>query len=99
MNNSFVNQFTPNIKFNNSCFDRVILRGHILRLFHTSGVVLLLRALGFNSLSNGIMRLLTNQLNSHIEKIAENQKIPMHWWPSVDGGQVGPNKSISSKSM
>ena len=60
MNDSFVNQFAPNIKFNSSCFDRVILRGDILRLFYTSGVVLLLRALGFNSLSNGIMRLLLN---------------------------------------
>jgi len=89
VNNSFVNQFAQNIKFNYSCFDRVILRGYILRLFHTSGVVLLLRALGFNSLSNGIMRLLTNQLNSHIEKVAENQKIPVHWWPSVDGGTDG----------
>jgi len=66
VNNSFVKQFAPNIKFNYSYlniksnysyFDRVILRGYILRLFPTSGVVLLLRALGFNSLSNGIMRL------------------------------------------
>jgi hypothetical protein len=83
VNNSFVNQFAQNINFNYSCFDSVILRGYILRLFHTSGIAFLLRALGFNSLSNGIMRLLTNQLNSHIEKVADNQKIPVHGWPSA----------------
>jgi hypothetical protein len=44
------------------------------RLHHSSifaGVIaVLLRALGFNSLSNGVMRILTDQLNSYIEKIA-----------------------------
>ena len=52
-------------------------------------VAVLLRALGFNSLSNGVMRILTDQLNSHIEKIAKAQNIPIHWWPSVDGGTDG----------
>ena len=69
--NSFVKQFDPNIKFNYSCFDRVILRGYIIRLFFAGGIAVLLRALGFNSLSNGVMRILTDQLNSHIEKIAK----------------------------
>ena len=89
MNNSFVKQFDQNIKFNYSCFDRVILRGYIIRLFFAGGIAVLLRALGFNSLSNGVMRILTDQLNSHIEKIAKAQNIPIHWWPSVNGGTDG----------
>jgi len=86
--NSFVKQFDQNIKFNYSCFDRVILRGYIIRLFFAGGIAVLLRALGFNSLSNGVMRILTDQLNSHIEKIAKAQNIPIHWWPSVNGGTL-----------
>ena len=89
MNNLFVKQFDQNIKFNYSCFDRVVLRGYIIRLFFAGGIAVLLRALGFNSLSNGVMRILTDQLNSHIEKIAKAQNIPIHWWPSVNGGPDG----------
>jgi hypothetical protein len=58
-------------------------------LFFAGGIAVLLRALGFNSLSNGVMRILTDPLNSHIEKIAKAQDIPIHWWPSVDGGTDG----------
>ena len=32
MNNSFLNQFAPNIKFSYFCFDRVIIRGYIRHL-------------------------------------------------------------------
>jgi hypothetical protein len=31
--NSFINQFSENIKFNYTCFDRVIIRGYILKFF------------------------------------------------------------------
>jgi hypothetical protein len=84
-----VKQFVQNIKFNYSCFDRVILRGYIIRLFFAGGIAVLLRALGFKSLSNGVMRILTDQLNSHIEKIAKARNIPIHWWPSINGGTDG----------
>ena len=60
MNNSFLNQFSENIKFKYFCFDRVIIRGYILCLFFPAGVVRLLRALGFTRLSNGVMRILTD---------------------------------------
>jgi hypothetical protein len=33
VNNSFLDQFAPNIKFDYSCFDRVIIRGYIRFLF------------------------------------------------------------------
>lgn len=85
----FLNQFNSNIDFHYSCFDRVIVRGYILKLFTTGGIVLLLRALGFYKISNGVMRILTDQLNSHIEKESKTKGIPIIWWPGVDGGKNG----------
>jgi len=59
MNNSFLDQFSQNIKFKYFCFDRVIIRGYILSLFFPAGIVRFLRAIGFKGLSNGVMRILT----------------------------------------
>lgn len=89
MNNSFMQLFSPNIKLKHFCFDRVIIRGYILTFFFPAGVVRLLRALGFSRLSNGVMRILTDQLNAHIQKIARNRNIPIYWWPSEGGGADG----------
>jgi len=89
MNNSFLHQFSDNIKFNYTCFDRVIIRGYIRSLFFEAGIVLFLRAMGFHKLTNGVMRLLTDQLNAHIKKYAYKQSIPIIWWPSMDGGVNG----------
>ena len=89
MNNSFVQQFADNIKYNYTCFDRVIIRGYIRNLFFEGGVVLFLRAMGFRKLTNGIMRIFTDQLNAHIKKQADKKGIPVLWWPSVDGGVNG----------
>ena len=79
MNNSFLQQFDPNIKFKYFCFDRVIIRGYIQLLFFPAGVAKLLKALGFKHLTNGVMRILTDQLNSHIENLAKRRNIPIHW--------------------
>ena len=89
MNNNFVKQFGENINFFYSCFDRVIMRGYIRRLFWESGLVFFLRALGFKKLTNGVMRIFTDQLNSHIKKESERSGIPIVWWPSVGGGKNG----------
>lgn len=89
MNNSFVQQFAGNIKFNYTCFDRVIIRGYIRNLFFEAGVVLFLRAMGFHTLTNGVMRIFTDQLNAHIKKQADKMEIPVLWWPSVGGGVNG----------
>ena len=78
MNNSFLNQFDPNIKFSYFCFDRVIIRGYIRFLFFAAGVAKLLKALGFKQMTSGVMRILTDQLNAHIEKIAKQKNIPIH---------------------
>jgi len=97
VNNSFLNQFDPNIKFSYFCFDRVILRAYIRSLFFPAGVVKLLRALGFKQLTNGVMRLLTDQFNGHIEKIAKKRNIPIHWWPSQGGGTDGAKQDFVQK--
>ena len=68
------------ILFEYTSFDRVILRGYIMGLFVTGSVIRLLRNLGFKKHSNGVMKLLTDKLNSHIKKTAENLNITIHWW-------------------
>ena len=94
MKNAFVQQFSENIKFKYNCFDRVILRGYILWLFFPAGVVKFLRAMGFRKLSNGVMRILTDQLNAHIQKVAQAKGIPIHWWPSMGGGKDGAKQKF-----
>ena len=94
MKNAFVQQFSENIKFKYNCFDRVILRGYILWLFFPAGVVKFLRAMGFRKLSNGVMRILTDQLNAHIQKVAQAKAIPIHWWPSMGGGKDGAKQKF-----
>jgi hypothetical protein len=71
------------------CFDRVIIRGYIRSLFFEAGIVLFLRAMGFCRLTNGVMRIFTDQLNTHISKKALQNNIPILWWPSVSGGTNG----------
>ena len=65
-NNSFINQFVENIKFHYTSFDRVIIRGYILNFFSVACVVRFLKARGFSRQTNGVMRILTDQLNAHI---------------------------------
>ena len=77
MTNKFTAQFSENINFIYNSFDRVILRGYITSLFVEGSVINLLRNLGFNNHSNGVLKLLTDQLNSHIKKTSEKQGITM----------------------
>jgi hypothetical protein len=87
--NAFLQQFSANIKFDYVCFVRVIIRGYIRSLFFEAGIVLFLRAMGFCRLTNGVMRIFTDQLNAHISKKALQNNIPILWWPSVSGGTNG----------
>ena len=68
------------ISFEYTSFDRVVLRGYIQKLFVEGSVINLLRNLGFNNYSNGVMRILTDNLNSHIKKTAEKLDTIIHWW-------------------
>jgi len=68
------------ISFEYTSFDRVVLRGYIQGLFVEGSVINMLRNLGFNNHSNGVMRILTDKLNSHIKKTAEKIDVKIHWW-------------------
>lgn len=83
MTNDFIEQFSDNIRFSYRCFDRVIIRGYIHSLFYLGSVVFFLRSLGFKKLSQGVLRILTDQLDAHIKKEADKHHIPIIWWPSV----------------
>ncbi len=89
MNNEFTRQFSDNINGIYSCYDRVILRGYIHQLFCEGGVINFLSAAGFSKHTNGVMRIFTDQLNKHIEKIASKSGIDLVWWKSVNGGKNG----------
>jgi hypothetical protein len=68
------------ISFEYTSFDRVVLRGYAQGLFVEGSVINMLRNLGFKNHSNGVMRILTDKLNSHIKKIAEKIDTKIHWW-------------------
>jgi len=68
------------ISFSYSSFDRVVFRGYLRNLFVEGSVINLLRNLGFKNHSNGVLKTLTDQLNSHVKKTSEKMNIPIHWW-------------------
>lgn len=72
------------IDFSYSSFDRVVFRGYLRNLFVEGSVINLLRNLGFNNHSNGVLKTLTDQLNSHIKKTSEKMNVPIHWWGVVE---------------
>ena len=72
------------ISFEYTSFDRVVLRGYIQRLFVEGSVINLLRNLGFKNHSDGVMRVLTDKLNSHIKKTAEKLDTDIHWWGETE---------------
>ena len=77
---SFFSELNEHIDFSYSSFDRVLFRGYITNLFFEGQVISLLRNLGFKNHSNGVLKLLTGQLNSHIQQEAERLNIQIHWW-------------------
>ena len=70
----------PHISFKYTSFDRVVLRGYIQGLFVEGSVINMLRNLGFKTHSNAVLRILTDQLNSHIKKTADKLVVEIHWW-------------------
>jgi hypothetical protein len=50
--------------------------------------------MGFRKFTNGVMRILTDQLNSHIQKVANEKNVPIHWWPSMGGGTDGAKQKF-----
>jgi hypothetical protein len=47
-------------------------------------VIKLLRNLGFNTHTNGVLKSFTDQLNSHIKKTADQMQVPIHWWGTAE---------------
>ncbi len=77
---TFTEQLKDHISFSYSSFDRVLLRGYLPGLFIEGSVIRLLRNLGFSNHSNGVLRTLTDQFNTHIIKITSSLDIKTHWW-------------------
>lgn len=98
MNNDFITQFTDNIKFSYSIFDRVICRGYVLNLFFEGELRNFLKSVGYRECSPWVLRSFTDQLNDHIVKEAERYTIPIHWWPSTDGGKGGAKQEFVDKN-
>ena len=53
-------------------------------MFVEGSVIRLLRNLGFTTHSNGVLKSLTDQLNSHICKAADQMGVSIHWWGSAE---------------
>lgn len=77
------------IKFSYSCLDRVVFRGYIRNLFVEGSVINLLRNLGFKKHSNGVLKTLTEQLNTHIKKTADKLGVEIHWWGNAEKEKYG----------
>jgi len=73
-------QLENHINFSYSCLDRVAFRGYIRNLFVEGSVINLLHNLGFKKHSNGVLKTLTDQLNTHIKKTADKIGARVHWW-------------------
>ena len=80
MENNFTENYKEHIDFSYTCLDRIILKGYIPSLFMEGSVINLLKNLGFNKHSNGVLKTFSDQLNSHIKKISEKNGIGIHWW-------------------
>ena len=78
------------LSFEYTSFDRVVLRGYIQSLFFAGSIISLLRNLGFKSYTNGVMRILTDKLNSHIKKTAETLSVQIHWWGNDEKKSIIP---------
>lgn len=87
MSHNFTDSLKDHIRFFYTSFDRVVLRGYLPNLFVEGSIIVLLRNLGFKCYSNGVLKSLTDQLNSHIKKIADNYGISIHWWGELEKGK------------
>lgn len=80
MTKTITDKLGNHINFSYSCFDRIVFRGYIRNLFVEGSVINVLRNLGFQKHSNGVLKTLTDQLNSHIKKTADKYGVEVHWW-------------------
>jgi len=88
LQNKFTSDFSDHISFSYSFFDRIIVRGYILKMFRPASVISLLRNLGFSQHTNGIFKLFADQLNNHIKKLAAKLDVPILWRDSHGGKEM-----------
>jgi hypothetical protein len=84
MTTPFLTKLDQHINFSYSSFDRLLFRGYLPNMFVEGSVIRLLRNLGFTTHSNGVLKSLTDQLNSHICKAADQMGVSIHWWGSAE---------------
>lgn len=82
------------IRFSYSSFDRIVFRGYLPSLFVEGSVIKLLRNLGFDNHTNGVLKSLTHQLNSHIKKTANQMDVPIHWWGSIEKAKYNSKQDL-----
>lgn len=97
--NGFTEQFSSHIKFVYSFFDRLIIRGYIQGMFSTGNVITLLRNLGFNQHNNGIIKLLAEQLGSHIKKESERLSVPILWRENLGGNEISMQEYVEDNYL
>lgn len=97
--NGFTRQFDSHIKFTYSCFDRLIIKGYIMGMFDTSNVITLLRNLGFTKHTNGVVRLLAEQLSSHITKEAGIKAVPILWRENIGGADLNMQSYVEQNYL
>lgn len=88
LENKFTSEFIDHIKFSYSFFDRIIVRGYIMGMFRPASVIALLRNLGFSKHTNGVFKLFSDQLNSHIKKLAAKLDVPILWRENHGGKEM-----------
>ncbi len=88
LQNKFTSDFSSHINFSYSFFDRIIVRGYIRSMFRPASVITLLRNLGFSKHTNGIFKLFSDQLNSHIKKLAVKFEVPILWRDNHGGKEM-----------
>lgn len=76
-------QLKEHLDFIYSCFDRIVIRGYVHRLFPIGGVASFLKSLDILNFNNDTLKIPTEQLCKHIENIALENNIPIHWWQNV----------------
>ena len=88
LDNKFTRDFNNHINFSYSFFDRIIVRGYILGMFRPANVITLLRNLGFSKHTNGVFKLFSDQLTSHIKKLATQLNVPILWRDNHGGKEM-----------
>lgn len=90
MTDKITNNLEEHIRFSYSCFDQVVFRGYLCNLFVEGSVINLLRNLGFRNHSNGVLKTIAEQLNSHIKEVSGRMGVVIHLWGAAEKAKYNP---------